>query len=590
MEPTDPEPQRPSQTPKRGKPAHLRSPLLGGGGDEEEDVDYHEPRSVKPIKAKEQTARPKKAGGLRSPLLGGADEDESDYEEDFPMRDREDRSPFPHRSHASAPNEQSHANPPRPKTGKGHLRSPLLGGEDDFEDDMPVPQDQSSPQRGKQRLHSPIFDRASSSSSSGFSDYYDDEEPEEITDPNVLRSPLLAAKARVPDKPAGRPAQQGDAGSYYDDVAQSQPLPGNQPPTAPPQNRYAAAQPGYQQGGPSGQGHSGPAYPSAPSGQQGNPYPGAGAAQPGAPSQYPNSQPGQPGAPSSYSAPGQFGQSTQPLASSYPGNAGYPGNKPESVDPYSKGQALFPTQTGFGAAPGQPNAPQQFAPNASAGSDIPNALEYNFGTGQSQVPAANNPPPLGIPGQPPPIGVGSTIGGAAPTVPLNALPVSQAGLVAPPHELAPANENALVSSKTLEPPKQPDDPLPSKSPKSRFSADKFAADKIESGFGSDTIVESAVDNKIETKSKMRKLPGALEENSKKYEAAPEDHHYSSVPSPPQPNMVLFVPASIAVIGKLWYFGAFASQIMPQTAWLASEVGQIVLFAAIAFYAATKGTK
>jgi hypothetical protein len=168
-------------------------------------------------------------------------------------------------------------------------------------------------------------------------------------------------------------------------------------------------------------------------------------------------------------------------------------------------------------------------------------------------------------------------------VPLSTLPVSQAGLIAPQHELAPANENTLLA-KASEPPKRLDDQATGKLPKSRFASDKF-----DSSFGSDTVIDSAVENKLETKSKMRKLPGALEDTAtKKFEPTHEDH-YSSAPSPPQPNMALFIPASIALVGKLWYVGSFFAQIIAQLPWLASEVGQIALCIGIIIYAA-KGAK
>jgi hypothetical protein len=133
----------PNQAPKpKGKLGGLRSPLLGGGDDD--DFDEAPPRSpAKPIKG-----APKGKGGLRSPLLGGAD-DEDDYEEDFPLRDKKGTSSssshFPHRNRTPIADPEDV--PSQPTGGRPHLRSPLLQGDDDF--DEPRPKQRPEPVRGQ---------------------------------------------------------------------------------------------------------------------------------------------------------------------------------------------------------------------------------------------------------------------------------------------------------------------------------------------------------------------------------------------------------------------------------------------------------
>ncbi|HEY9754920.1 MAG TPA: zinc ribbon domain-containing protein [Oculatellaceae cyanobacterium] len=236
--PRRPADKQPRQAPK-GKPAHLRSPLLGGADDEYEE-EFEEP-AQKQGKGKPQG----KPGKMRSPLLGGSDSGE-DYEEDFPLRDRNnDHTPFPHRNRPREADQAPKAPPAQQGGGgKAHLRSPLLGGEDDYQEEQyeqPAGRGQQ-PNPGQaqrpQKLHSPIFDR-SSSGGGGYGDYYDDDEQEEIDDPSVLRSPLLAAKARVPMERGPKP---GDAPpNQQPNPRPAPPQPYGQPPVQP------AAQPGFPQ-------------------------------------------------------------------------------------------------------------------------------------------------------------------------------------------------------------------------------------------------------------------------------------------------------------------------------------------------------
>ena len=217
----------PGKPQSKGKGGGLRSPLLGGDFDDEED-EVPPPRSpLKPMKG----GAPKGKGGLRSPLLGGAD-DEADYEEDFPLRDKKgsQASHFPHRSRGRINDPEPDQPPSQPTGGRPHLRSPLLQGDDDYEE--PRGKQRSQPIRGQKnqdnrfgappqpggrpgKLHSPLFDAGVDEQND---DYYDDEEEyEEIDDPNVLRSPLLAARSkpqphdeqRIPGQMRQPPQQQG---------------------------------------------------------------------------------------------------------------------------------------------------------------------------------------------------------------------------------------------------------------------------------------------------------------------------------------------------------------------------------------------
>jgi hypothetical protein len=144
--------------------------------------------------------------GLHSPLLDG---DGTGEQLEAPQRGQ---SAFPHRQTENLSNPPSgDSKPVRPKI----LRSPLLSGgyEDDTEPEAPPQRftqsreaSSSLPERSG-RLHSPVLDGpygAGASNQIEPDDYY---ASEEINDPNILRSPLLAAKLPLQDKPAPPKAQ-----------------------------------------------------------------------------------------------------------------------------------------------------------------------------------------------------------------------------------------------------------------------------------------------------------------------------------------------------------------------------------------------
>ena len=142
-----PEPDPGAGRPKRG----LKSPLLGGN-----EPEFEEPHG---------RPTPGRGGGLRSPLLGGTD---ADFDE-----------------------------PAAPKSGRG-LRSPLLGGEPEFAEPAPQrPAGGGASARGGS-LRSPLL--GGTDAFSGGGGY--EPEPEQPENPNVLRSPLLAAKVPMSERPA----------------------------------------------------------------------------------------------------------------------------------------------------------------------------------------------------------------------------------------------------------------------------------------------------------------------------------------------------------------------------------------------------
>jgi hypothetical protein len=226
-------PTPPPEPPKR--PAvKLHSPILGGGGGEPEEPNPGRNRFANsrfgggstgsnPVAGPNPNARnrgpdrqdfgddeaddtnpkSKPRKGLHSPLLDFGD----DEPEQFPgpiKAQSKSQIMFPHRSRPGAttgPNAQvpqePDAEPRSPKPpGKGGLRSPLLGGDDvdqhDDEDDF------SNPNQPRKRLRSPVLDGGNPRSNNRFMP----EPPAEIREEsNVLRSPLLAAKVPLPEKP-----------------------------------------------------------------------------------------------------------------------------------------------------------------------------------------------------------------------------------------------------------------------------------------------------------------------------------------------------------------------------------------------------
>lgn len=183
--------------PSKGK-GGLRSPLLGGA----EDDFVPQPKPVKPPKG-----LPPRTGNahLRSPLLGGVDDYEGD-EDDDDLPPVPGKTPFPHVRRPTLKDKDPVAEPMDQSSsgklpGKSHLRSPLLGGAD-VDDEPAIAQQRPS---GRQRLHSPIMDGPGGGGPQNFDSDYDEPYYEEIDDPNVLRSPLLAARSKhVAPEPASK--------------------------------------------------------------------------------------------------------------------------------------------------------------------------------------------------------------------------------------------------------------------------------------------------------------------------------------------------------------------------------------------------
>lgn len=189
--------------PKQGRAkGGLRSPMLGGANDyddDDDDDDYSEPQA------------PVGKGGLRSPILGGG-EPPAKAKRKSPIlgggggREPKDHIEFPHRTHSEE--EEPHLNT-RPKG----LRSPLLGGDDGDFEEMPEPtrrkspagrsgepHHQPQPHSAGRKLRSPILGGADPDDFDDFDDYQDDDDEYDDEDETALRSPLLAA--RSPSKKA----------------------------------------------------------------------------------------------------------------------------------------------------------------------------------------------------------------------------------------------------------------------------------------------------------------------------------------------------------------------------------------------------
>jgi hypothetical protein len=226
----DDQPRQPQDPQRRG--GALRSPLLGGDDDAEPPAKQSKSRGGlrspllgsdsdddEPPQSQSQGARGK---GLRSPLLRGDDDPDARSSGRgggskpqglrSPLLGGDDDTPkrggFPHRSQPMDhdPEEEHNAKP-----AKGGLRSPLLGGssDDDYEPRRSNQPRQGEPSGVRRRMHSPLID--------GTGDYYQQDHYEEESDydendPNVLRSPLLAARQKLhepkPQAPAAPPPDQ----------------------------------------------------------------------------------------------------------------------------------------------------------------------------------------------------------------------------------------------------------------------------------------------------------------------------------------------------------------------------------------------
>lgn len=577
--------EKPRNAAVRGKAAHLRSPLLGAADDAEE---FEEPE-VKSIKGKSQPGRPG-GGKMRSPLLDGGERDD-DYAEDFPLRDRhDDRSAFPHRSR---PREADPQVPAPNIVGKGHLRSPLLGGSDDddyVDDQFPSPPGDRKVAGGGRpsaKLHSPLFDRQSSSGD--FSDWDDDEEVVEIDDPNVLRSPLLAAKSRVPmdrpypprspgdlaanqgRQPASQQNQQG--AQVLSNEQNSQVLPN--PPLLPnPQvlpNPYSQE---YQQNkgftqmpanGPSPLNSAQPGFPQANLTDSPASY---GTSRSGMP-------PVQPQAASVNASvlPG-FGQAGLPnpaTSQSYEYGAPGPGQGSPVVNSPFLPQA--PSVSQPYVQPPQPvskspDAPE--SPNLSRMAPLPATGISNAAVGSES----------------------GTISGAK-----NGGAVTLTGELPASNNLtdnSSAGHNRINNSAAVQ--KELDDfqQHPSVEDLSQSSGKKRVLRAGGNRFAnpSSTLdLEQQLDDGEDkpTVGRSKGLPLAVQESSsrRRFEAASKertsyDEAFSGAPS--GPIMIVFVPALLAAIAKIWLFFTFMNQYLQSMPMLLDQVGQLALIIAVAIFA------
>jgi len=161
------------------------------------------------VKAWRGTAPASSRPSLRSPLL-----DTLGPSDDMGLDSNDLSTRFPRRPADTAGNPPLGSAPLRPNK---HLRSPLLGS-DMLEDETPpeasLPHSQkeiSLPPGQKARLHSPVLDGPIGTGASFELEQDDDFLDDEIDDPNVLRSPLLAAKSKIPTQekpPQDKPAPQ----------------------------------------------------------------------------------------------------------------------------------------------------------------------------------------------------------------------------------------------------------------------------------------------------------------------------------------------------------------------------------------------
>lgn len=541
---------QPRQAPK-GKPAHLRSPLLGGADDEYEE-EFEEP-AQKPGKGKPA----QKPGKMRSPLLGGSDSGD-DYEEDFPLRDRNnDHTPFPHRNRPREADSAPKAPAQQGGGGKAHLRSPLLGGDDDYQEDeyeQPVGRGQQpnpvQPQR-PQKLHSPIFDR-SSSGGGGYGDYYEDDEQEEIDDPSVLRSPLLAAKARVP---MDRGPKQGDTPPNQQPNSRPAPQqPYGQPPVQP------AAQPGFPQPPQPGYGAPPQAQPPAVNIQQPGLAPGA---NPGAnlAGPFAQSAPGVPTLPT----PGVTPQGPS-LPSGFPAQPAAQPSSPFNSPPLNMSSA------GFAPTPPSPNALQSQA--------IPEPAPYEFGTkNASSNPVFLAPPaPLGQPSQPSPPSapllpepqfgkpdLGTASGAAAPSV------------VSPRKDLSATIQESAIDLSTVDSDAETGfvalaatlAPSKPKLKSSRFSAPEPEPTEEYDDFDAKPMGKKG-------------LPSA----GRRFDSASDHSMSAGAAAPGGAAMIVFVTAFFAIIAKCWALVSFLQWWMKQPMpMLLDQIGQLAIFIGLAVWAA-----
>jgi hypothetical protein len=586
----------------RAKGAHLRSPLLGGS-DEDEAVD--DP-AMKPIKGR--APLPKSGGKMRSPLLGGGSgpSSDDDYEEDFPLRDRNDsHSAFPHRSRPREADPEMPA--PQQHSGKAHLRSPLLGGsdaDDDYEEEQFSPQPAGRKQQTgnsrPQKLHSPIFDR---SPSSGGYDDYDDDDGQDIDDPNVLRSPLLAAKSRLPqgqgrinqNQPRPYPpndapqsnqnaqgaGQQGNAqqANYNQQPGNAQQAPYNQQPQQAAYNQ----QPGNPQQAAYNQQPQQAAYNQQPADAQQisyNQQPGGG--QPAAYNQQPGDQsygqpPGQPAQPAQQTQPGQPsmgqpsaqpGQAPQPQFNSPPLNIQQPGFTPgntNSAGSTSQGPALS-NQPGQAYEYGAPGASLSASPSLPTSYPSPsqNALSQRSTILESTV-QAQQPAPAPTKSPIFPTVVSSTANGAA---------------AAPSRSFDDDDfpEHPAVNDLA---------PLP-KPKQAKLGGGRFAQPA--------TLPDDDDDDDLNSSHGSRGLPLSAQQPMSRKRLSPvaDDNSHavrSAGGAPSGPIMVLFVTGFLGAISKVYFIFSFfksftAPGAMPM---MVDQIGQLAIFVGLIIYA-VQGTR
>jgi hypothetical protein len=184
---------------------------------------------------------------LRSPLLGQDDIDDDEYADQMP-RSRKPRKEPGH-------DDSQHSG------GRHHLHSPLLGRDDDFdEDEPPAPRDSRRVQKdtgGKPKLRSALLPGGDYDE-----DLDDDWDEDDEGNPDVLRSPLLAAKRKRPQRDAAQAPGPGQEITSQGPQPQAQPMhqqsqpaqapqpakapqpapaPPMQPPPAPPQQTGASS-------------------------------------------------------------------------------------------------------------------------------------------------------------------------------------------------------------------------------------------------------------------------------------------------------------------------------------------------------------
>lgn len=349
-----PEGSAPQHNPEQQR--KLRSPLLSGEEFDEADFPDQEPQGGGG-----------RGGNLRSPMLGGGESGGSGF-----------RSPLL----GSGGRQQQFDDIDEEAPTGGGLRSPLLGGGGGGagyggNDRRRLP-NTDAPYQGSDRrrggLRSPILGGGDDEYED---DYYEDE-PVDEDNPNVLRSPLLAAKRPLNDRPRNEPTP---ATSNM----QNPPKPGQMPDLGPnvqnPSSSYTSLRAIKTQGTPAPQ-----AVPPAPSDQPsmaqrpaGPGYPG----QPGGPSQsYPNPTFGQP-----------VGPATQAGLTQPQGPQTGPAQGPQTGPP--QGSALTSQAAANAAQPPQQQLhPQQQQPPQSqqqSSSAPPTSVPPSFLKGGIAGPTPPNP-------------------------------------------------------------------------------------------------------------------------------------------------------------------------------------------------------